>query len=49
VSAILAVNPVQSSAVRLYEKMGFRVTGSEINMMGTGEECEETIMERPLS
>ena len=48
-SAILAVNPVQSAAVRLYEKMGFRVTGSEINMMGTGEECEETIMERPLS
>jgi ribosomal protein S18 acetylase RimI-like enzyme len=47
-SAILAVNPVQTAAVRLYEKMGFRVTGTEINLMGTGEECEETVMERPL-
>ena len=47
-SAILAVNPVQTAAVRLYEKMGFRVTGAEVNLMGTGEECEETVMERPL-
>lgn len=48
-SAILAVNPVQTAAVRLYEKMGFRVTGTEVNLMGTGEECEETIMDRALS
>jgi ribosomal protein S18 acetylase RimI-like enzyme len=47
-SAILAVNPVQTAAVRLYEKLGFRVTGTEINLMGTGEQCEETVMERPL-
>jgi ribosomal protein S18 acetylase RimI-like enzyme len=44
----LAVNPIQTAAVRLYEKMGFRVTGTEINLMGTGEQCEETVMERPL-
>ena len=47
-SAILAVNPIQTAAVRLYEKMGFRVTGTEFNLMGTGEECEETVMERSL-
>ncbi len=47
-SAILAVNPIQTAALRLYEKMGFRVTGTEINLMGTGEQCEETVMERPL-
>ena len=48
-SAILAVNPVQTAAVRLYEKMGFRITGTEVNTMGTGEPCEETVMERFLS
>jgi ribosomal protein S18 acetylase RimI-like enzyme len=47
-SAILAVNPVQTAAVRLYEKMGFRITGTEVNTMGTGEECEEAVMERRL-
>jgi len=47
-SAILAVNPIQTAAVRLYEKMGFRVIGTEFNLMGTGKECEETVMERSL-
>ncbi len=47
-SAILAVNPVQEAAVRLYERMGFQPTGTEINMMGDGQECEEIVMERLL-
>lgn len=47
-SAILAVNPEQTSAVRLYERMGFIATGSEVNMLGHGQECEETVMERRL-
>lgn len=47
-SAILAVNPEQIAAVRLYERMGFRRTGTEVNMMGNGRECEEVVMERAL-
>jgi ribosomal protein S18 acetylase RimI-like enzyme len=48
-NAILAVNPVQTAAVRLYERMGFRRTGVEVNRMGDGTDCEEIVMERPLS
>jgi ribosomal protein S18 acetylase RimI-like enzyme len=47
-SAILAVNPEQTAAVRLYERMGFVATGTEVNMLGHGEEVEEIVMERPL-
>ena len=47
-SAILAVNPEQSAAVRLYERMGFIATGAEVNRLGNGQECEETVMERLL-
>jgi ribosomal protein S18 acetylase RimI-like enzyme len=47
-SAILAVNPEQTAAVRLYERMGFVATGSEVNTLGNGQECEEIVMERPL-
>lgn len=47
-NAILAVNPVQTAAVRLYERMGFRRTGVEVNRMGDGTDCEEIVMERPL-
>jgi ribosomal protein S18 acetylase RimI-like enzyme len=48
-NAILAVNPVQTAAVRLYERMGFRATGVEVNRMGDGNQCEEVVMERPLA
>lgn len=47
-SAILAVNPEQTAAVRLYERMGFVTTGTEVNILGNGHECEELVMERPL-
>jgi ribosomal protein S18 acetylase RimI-like enzyme len=47
-SAILAVNPEQVAAVRLYERMGFIATGTEVNQLGNGQECEETVMERSL-
>jgi ribosomal protein S18 acetylase RimI-like enzyme len=48
-NAILAVNPVQTAAVRLYERMGFRATGVEVNPMGDGTDCEEIVMERAVS
>lgn len=47
-NAILAVNPEQTAAVRLYERMRFRRTGVEVNRMGDGTDCEEIVMERPL-
>ena len=47
-NAILAVNPVQEAAVRLYERMGFRATGVEVNRMDDGTDCEETTMECSL-
>jgi ribosomal protein S18 acetylase RimI-like enzyme len=47
-TAILAVNPVQTSALRLYERMGFQRTGTEVNQMGDGTQCEEIVMERPV-
>jgi ribosomal protein S18 acetylase RimI-like enzyme len=48
-SAILAVNPEQAAAVRLYKRMGFVATGTEVNLLGHGQECEESVMERSLS
>jgi ribosomal protein S18 acetylase RimI-like enzyme len=47
-TAILAVNPIQAAAVRLYERMDFKPTGTEVNEMGDGTKCEEIVMERPV-
>jgi ribosomal protein S18 acetylase RimI-like enzyme len=47
-TAILAVNPAQTAAVRLYERMGFSPIGTEVNLMGDGAECEEIVMELSL-
>jgi ribosomal protein S18 acetylase RimI-like enzyme len=46
--ALLAVNKDQIAAVALYEKFGFRQTGSEPLRMGDGSLAEELTMERPL-
>jgi ribosomal protein S18 acetylase RimI-like enzyme len=46
--AQLAVNKDQTAAVRLYEKFGFRQTGSEALRMGDGSLAEELTMERAL-
>jgi ribosomal protein S18 acetylase RimI-like enzyme len=48
-NAILAVNPIQTAAVRLYERMGFTFAGYETATLGDGVEHEEVVMTRPLA
>jgi len=48
-NAILAVNPIQTAAVRLYERMGFTFAGYETATLGDGVEYEEVVMTRPLA
>jgi ribosomal protein S18 acetylase RimI-like enzyme len=48
-NAILAVNPIQTAAVRLYERMGFGFAGYETATLGDGVEYEEVVMTRPLA
>ena len=44
----LSVNKEQISAVRLYEKFGFQITGEESQKMGDGNDHTEYLMELVL-
>lgn len=44
----LSVNKDQISAIKLYEKFGFKITGEETQIMGDGKEHVEYLMELAL-
>lgn len=45
----LSVNVEQTSAVALYKKLGFQVTGESTGVMGDGKKHTELIMEKTLT
>lgn len=44
----LEVNPTQVPALKLYQRLGFKKTGSQKLILGDGKEYEDYIMELPL-